>query len=222
LATEPESAASSASNQVIEALSVALDNPGPFEQFLDGVLAEYQKGSNQLGLLARAAETAPFFALMHNLRLREPLDEAARSRLGEDRVQSFFRLHKKYYPILEDLFDATIEYLLFEIENSWTNIRSQPIYHPDDREILMSIAIMRGLDTLYQSVDRVDDFLRLAGAISRRCQEALSYVRTTGVRLSDRHFDNIQKGISELDGVTKNLGETVREIGQIANNPSEG
>jgi hypothetical protein len=210
LAEQPERP----TDPIVEALRSALDAASSYEEVLDDVMSRYFLGAIHTSDVARLSTQARFFALIHTLRYEElPLDKQDEERLGSERMDALRRLHGKYYPALENLFDSAIAQDLYGIENRWTSVARQPLYHPDDQEILMRLRVLQGADEIFFSVDRVDSFLRLAAMILLRCKETLSYVPDQQLKLKGSQRESILSAIKQLEQACTQLADLAPSFG---------
>lgn len=213
--TDEEPSASRPLEFLGQSLVAAIDNVSLHEQALDDIMFGHFRGEPQVARVARLADEPSFLALIQSLRFKEPrLLEDEKDQLGPERIEVFRRLHDKYYPLLEDVFDAAIEGKLYGVHNTWTAVTSQPLYHPDDEQIFMRLRIIAGIDTTYQSLDRVDDFLRLGVIILHRCQQALRYVAAQRLKLTDEQLEGLSKAVQRAEAVTTELKDLLPPLQQ--------
>ncbi len=207
--TEETSAnASSTPDSLLQSLSQAIDHVSTYEPVLDQILTQYLAGDLDLHLFSRMTRQDPVFALFHTLSYPKwPLDDAAQRRIGPEGMQILDRLHDKYSAPLRPALRAIVEHHLFGIDNTWNRTYSQPIYYPDDEELLMEFKIVWGTKTVFQSLDRVDDFIRLGMNLLGRCADTLDYAVSRQLKLDDSHHQDIARALQRVEDTCTRLRE---------------
>lgn len=157
-------------------LAVALDQIESYEAVLAEAQRDFVEGRSSVQRLARVATQSPFWTLLAVLGRRDlDLDEEVRVTLGEQREQQLHVLHRRYHPVLEAAGSAALENLVYGIENSWTDVRADPSYFAAESILMLRFQLLAGVDVLYRSVDRLEDFLRLARTLMFVSSRALTY-----------------------------------------------
>jgi hypothetical protein len=178
-------------------LAGALPRAPSYDSLLREILAQDFAGRADVRRIAELLDDATFFTLANALTYDPMPTSPVIVEVLDSAWAQFEEFYSRFSPI-RSLLVAAIEMRLYGIENSWTNLNAQPLYSPEDNEILMRVQLRYGTATVYRSTDRLDDFLRLASTLLFNCQQTLQYVGTKNLELTPKQRQKIREAIDNI------------------------
>lgn len=176
---------------------------------------DYLSGRDITAQLARLMRLPPFFSVANLIRQSTAAFEATldEMQLDEDEAGQLRSMHSAFFPILEDALDAAVDADLYGVTNTWAAVRVRPFYVPAQRLLMLDVRLLRGLDTVYSSSDKLEDFLGLAASLAHYCASALADAAERRLEVDPDQVRFVGPRVARLEAAAVALRAAVSQLG---------